>query len=185
MKERKGDWIKTHTGIHFYPFDPRIEEIDLEDIAHALSNICRFTGHTSEFYSVAQHSVRVSEMLIGKNLKMAGLFHDASEAYICDIARPVKRAFRSDNKYKIAERDIQNAIYKKFKIDPLSFTEFGQLRLADDILLFTEGKYLMGGTQDWHNPRKVIPINYVHSLSPVQAKQLFYSQYDKILSLVE
>ena len=57
---RYGDFIQTYSGIEFYPLDPRIEEVKLLDIAHALSNICRFTGHCNEFYSVAQHSVLVS-----------------------------------------------------------------------------------------------------------------------------
>ena len=79
----------TYTGKEFYPLDPNPADIDIKDIAHALSNCCRFAGHIKSFYSVAQHSVIVSELCEPENA-LAGLLHDASEAYLSDIARPVK-----------------------------------------------------------------------------------------------
>lgn len=90
--ERMGPWIATYGGRHFHPLDPRPEDIDLVDIAHALGNLCRFTGHTREFYSVAQHSVLVSQSLSGESLdvQLWGLLHDAAEAYIGDISKPLK-----------------------------------------------------------------------------------------------
>ena len=58
--ERRGDWMQTHSGLRFYPLDPRPEDIRIEDIAHALPMICRFNGHCSRFYSVAEHSLNVA-----------------------------------------------------------------------------------------------------------------------------
>ena len=78
----------TASGLGFDPEDPKPEAIVIEDIAHALSNICRFGGHTGSFYSVAQHSVLVS-LHTNAKFARAGLMHDASEAYIGDIIRPV------------------------------------------------------------------------------------------------
>jgi hypothetical protein len=87
--ERAGHYIRTYTGRQYWPMDPRAEDICIEDVAHALSNLCRFTGHTAKFYSVAEHSVYVS-FLVHESLAFAGLLHDAHEAYINDIAKPLK-----------------------------------------------------------------------------------------------
>jgi uncharacterized protein len=176
--ERKGDWIKTYSGVKFYPFDPRPEEVCLDDIAHALSNICRFTGHTNKFYSVAQHSVLVSEILSTNELALAGLFHDASEAYICDIARPIKKSFGRKSKYMIAEQKIQSAVYKRYHISISPISDYAQIKLADDILLFTEGRDLMNGTDGWWNPNNIKPLkSLIHPLSPLDAEDLFIARY--------
>jgi len=88
-------WIATYTGGRFYPLDPRPEDVCIADIAHSLSQICRFNGQTLQFYSVAQHSVLVSKLL-GQGgpspiHEFMGLKHDAAEAYLCDLVRPIKR----------------------------------------------------------------------------------------------
>jgi len=88
MAERMGDWMQTRSGVRFYVEDPRVEDVRLEDIVFALSNLTRFTGHT-EFYSVAQHSVHVSE-LVPRELELQALLHDAAEAYCGDMGRPLK-----------------------------------------------------------------------------------------------
>jgi len=85
---RIGDWIETYTGKQFYPLDPYPEDIDVRDIAHALSNLCRFTGHCRAFYSVAEHSIYVSTH-VPKTMALQALFHDAPEAYIADISGPL------------------------------------------------------------------------------------------------
>jgi hypothetical protein len=86
---RKGDWIQTFTGKQFWPLDPRPDEVYIEDIAHALGNICRFNGHCLRFYSVAEHCFHVSHKVV-PGLALMGLLHDAAEAYVCDVVRPVK-----------------------------------------------------------------------------------------------
>lgn len=112
MKQRKGDWFTTYTGVAFYPLDPKPNEIVIEDIAHALSNTCRFSGHTEKFYSVAQHSVLVSE-LVRPEYKLQALLHDASEAYLTDIPRPLKPFI---NGYGAMEKYLQDMIYIKYGI---------------------------------------------------------------------
>ena len=87
----------TYLGFDFYPLNLEVETVKLVDIAHALSNICRFGGHVSTFYSVAQHSVLVSEHCEDS---IWGLFHDAAEAYIGDMISPIKREF---NDFRLME----------------------------------------------------------------------------------
>jgi len=83
---RRGDYIGTFTGKQFWPLDPRPGEVCLEDIAHALVNICRFNGHSNQFYSVAHHCLNVEMILkkrgFNKRIQLYGLLHDAAEAYI-------------------------------------------------------------------------------------------------------
>jgi hypothetical protein len=83
MKNR-GGWIKTYSGVHFYPADPRLNDVNISDISHALSNQCRFSGHVSSFYSVSQHSVFVANIVADqghpREVILAALLHDASES---------------------------------------------------------------------------------------------------------
>jgi uncharacterized protein len=88
-EERKGNWIMTFTGGRFWIEDPRPEEVSIQDIAHALSLLCRFTGHCKRFYSVAEHSMFVAARVPMKFRPWA-LLHDAAEAYVADISRPLK-----------------------------------------------------------------------------------------------
>src|SRR5690242_11754504 len=88
---RRGDWMQTYTGRRFWPLDPRVDDIDIGDIAHHLSLVCRFAGACREFYSVAQHCVGVSYVCDPKDA-LWGLLHDAAEAYVGDMVRPLKRS---------------------------------------------------------------------------------------------
>ncbi len=132
-------WIETFTGRQFWPLDPRSEDIDIRDIAHALSMVCRFTGHVREFYSVGQHSVHVAEILLpfGKNLGLVGLLHDASEAYIADIARPVKHCLKH---YLEIEQRLEKCIAERFG---LIFPYPTCLKAADNMMLNSERRDLM------------------------------------------
>jgi hypothetical protein len=113
VEQREGNWVVTFSGIHFYPLDPREDEVLLIDVAQALSNICRFNGHTKNFYSVAQHSLFVSKELEHKgyspSICLIGLLHDGSEAYICDIPTPVKLMLPE---YQKMESKLQDTVYK-------------------------------------------------------------------------
>lgn len=162
---RIGDWMQTAHG-RFYPLDPRPEEIHVEDIARALSRICRFGGHSRAFYSVAQHSVHVSELCEPEHA-LWGLLHDAAEAYIGDMVRPLKR-----NSVMGAYRGIEFSIWETV-VDRfgLSHGEIYSLEHpysvdhADEVMLATEARDLMD-IRDWDSysdivaqalPEKIIP----------------------------
>ena len=139
-------WIRTKTGKSFWPLKPTPEMVDIEDIAHALSHQCRFSGHTSQFYSVAQHSVHVSELIRKRynnpQMELAALLHDASEAYLVDVPSPVKRVMPT---YKDAEHLVMAAISKKFGLK--NFDK--EIKQADMDALATEARDLMGNPQGW------------------------------------
>lgn len=107
--------IKTYTGQIFDLWNPIPEQVSIPDIAHALSNICRFGGHTRVHYSVAQHSVLVSSQLNSKDA-LVGLLHDAAEAYVGDMVKPLKNALPE---FSEVEARIWQAICSRFGIDPV------------------------------------------------------------------
>lgn len=111
MTDRIGNWMQTYTGKAFYPLDPRPEDIDVRDIAHALSNICRYGGHVQQFYSVAEHCVLMSRALRreghSREVQLAALLHDATEAYVGDMIRPLKRMLPA---YSEAEGKVAAAL---------------------------------------------------------------------------
>lgn len=108
----RGDWIQTATGKQFWPIDPRPHEVCIEDIAHALSMLCRFGGHCRRFYSVAEHSVLLARAATAGN-KLWALMHDASEAYLVDVPRPLKPFLTG---YREAEDKIMRAVAVKFHL---------------------------------------------------------------------
>lgn len=105
-----GKKIRTYTGKYVDIFNITPNDIDIEDIAHALSHQCRFGGHINRFYSVAEHSIKVAEML-PKEHKLAGLLHDASEAYFIDMPTPIKNAIPG---LAVIEDGIHKAVAAKF-----------------------------------------------------------------------
>ena len=107
-------WIRTYTGKKFYPTNPMEEHVDIKDIAHALSLLCRFTGHCKKFYSIAQHSIHVAELCPPK-YRLYGLLHDASEAYMHDLATPIKERLPE---YKVMENYLLAKILRSFGLDP-------------------------------------------------------------------
>lgn len=109
-RTRIGDWLQTHSGKCFWPLDPRPDEVDIEDIAHSLSMRCRYGGHVTKFYSVAEHSVHVS-MHVPQEFALWGLLHDAAEAYSADVPRPLKRNLPD---WKPIEAGIMLAVCRHF-----------------------------------------------------------------------
>ena len=130
-------WSQTFTGRRFDPCRPDAAEICLEDIAHALSHICRFGGHSRTFYSVSQHSVHVSHIVPPEHARW-GLLHDAAEAYVGDVVRPLKGNLTN---YAGIERGVMGAIAKALG---LTLPMPGCVHIADEIMLATEARVLMG-----------------------------------------
>ena len=177
-EERIGDWIETYTGGVFWPLDPRPEEIDIEDIAHALSMMCRFNGHCSMFLSIGEHSVNVCEDVERKHpnnpkLALEALLHDGSEAFIADIVSPVKRHIRPW--YGPIEDRLQMAIHERFGL-PLVYDP--RVKESDLAVLITEARVLVrSGGLSWHYDgieAANVPIN---GYSPIEAKGIFLGKF--------
>ena len=137
-------FIRTYTGIKFAPAEARPEDIEIVDIAHALSLLCRANGHFRDFFSVAQHSLNCAKEAAARNysarIELACLLHDASEAYISDITRPVKELLP---RYLELERELQKTIYVKYLQRELEPEEGKLVREIDDLMLYHEFKDLM------------------------------------------
>lgn len=148
---KQTDWIETRSGKQFWLPEPSPYSIKLSDIAHGLSLVCRFGGQCKFFYSVAQHSINTALELkdLGQSerLQLLGLLHDASEAYICDIPRPLKQLLPE---YKECEDKVMSAIYQALKIDPPELQEVKAIKLVDDGLLGYEASVLMPCHNGWH-----------------------------------
>jgi len=139
------DYILTHSKTKFYPLNPSEDDINIEDIAHALSMMTRGNGHLKHFYSVAQHSVNCfreaeSRSCSGR-VQLGCLLHDASESYISDLTRPVKRNM---TEYLPIEERLQKAIYSRFGLPDLSAEELWMIGEIDDAMLHHEFVELMG-----------------------------------------
>lgn len=180
MTHRRGDWIQTYTLRQFWPLDPRPEDVDLTDIAHALSLICRFTGHVREFYSVAQHSLLVADRAFelapperDRAAAKWGLLHDASEAYLVDVARPVKRLPEMAG-YREAERRVQTAICERFGLPP---EEPPEVKQADRDVLYTEARDLFNGVhRAWRWEAEPLGL-LVDPLPPAEAERRFLQAF--------
>ena len=156
--------IQTYTGKHVDPFNLRPEQIDIQDIAHSLSLQCRFNGHCKEFYSVAEHSIRVSNILPAE-FKLWGLLHDATEAYLGDIITPIKKELcvfgpLGDDSLKIIEEWAAKVIAQKFG---LVWPMPEEVHHADRVLLATEFRDLMFSSAD---PLCDLPEPLAERISP-------------------
>lgn len=179
MKERDGGWMVTYSGMKFYPLDPKPEEIRFEDIAHGLSNVCRFGGQSKTFYSVAEHSVRVAQWLMrtekSEELAAWGLVHDASEAYLGDVIRPIKKFFPA---YKVVEEKVMKAVTKKLG---LPWPEPALVKKADNVILACEARDLMNPPCGSEMPEK--PDHTVEPIKPVRpegAKFMFEVEFRRL-----
>lgn len=177
------EWIVTHTGVHYSHSKPRPEDVCIEDIAHSLSLLCRFTGHVSQFYSVAEHCVRVSYLCSQKN-QLWALLHDASEAYCADISRPLKYSPGMEV-YRDYERRSMIAIARHFDLDP--WVEPQEVKEADVRLLYTEKRDLLTpGT--WALEKNVTGLEHatqplpdiINPMTSEQAKNTFLMRFSEL-----
>lgn len=183
MKERKGNWFQTFTNKMWWPQDPHPEDVDILDIAHALSQQCRFNGMSSEFYSVAQHSVIVSDLVrIDTNDLMAayvGLLHDAAEAYVGDLIKPIK--IHLSNFQDLEELNLQ--VIMESLGAPDFHTYDGVVKKWDIAAICAERIYFMPKPPipyDLHEKfdgNVIKSIDIIESMSPAKAKNMFLSTY--------
>lgn len=168
-------YIQTYTGRRFYPMAPSQNDVDIEDIAHALSHLCRFNGHTRQFYSVAQHSILVS-CIVPEDLALAGLLHDAAEAYFADVVTPVKRHLDGLNRI---EWGIHGAISARFDIPSYIHAE---IKHADLVMLATERRDLLLPSNDrWECLDGIEPrVEQIIAWDPETAKQMFLKLFGEM-----
>lgn len=138
------DYILTYSKTRFYPLEPVKEDIRIEDIAHALSLMTRANGHFKHFYSVAQHSIsccrEAKSRGYSQRVQLGCLLHDASESYISDLTRPVKKNMPE---YFAIEDKLQKVIYDRFGLGEISEAELKLISAVDDSLLYYEFDTLM------------------------------------------
>lgn len=169
--------IAIYSGKIFNIERPETSEFTIIDIAHALSQLCRFTGHCNRFYSVAQHSVYVSR-LCPPHLKLYGLLHDSAEAFIGDVATPLKRMLPD---YKAIEYNVEKAVLERFGL-PVEMPP--EVKLADTRMLATERLELINSPVDEEKwaflkgvllaPFPIVPMN------PAEANLFFLEEYSKL-----
>ena len=171
-------WIYTHTGRRFNLQRPDPESVDIEDIAHSLSMLCRYNGHCPRFFSVAEHSVLVSG-IVSEHDALWGLLHDAAEAYIGDIARPVKSLL---NNAHAIEDGILIAVAKRFDL-PVPMSK--HVKAADDGMLGREAVEFFGAkaVKDWQLSPYLADLGQIsiQCLAPEKAKRGFLERFDEIL----
>jgi hypothetical protein len=174
--DKEAAWIQTYSGRRFNPTKPNPDAIVIQDIAHSLSMQCRFTGHTKKFYSVAQHSVLVSHICNDEDA-LWGLLHDASEAYLIDVPRPLKQSGKF-NAYLEFEAKMQEAICKRFG---LPYKEPPSVKRADTKLLATEARDLMSPLHsDWIQRATPLPFT-IEAWDQQKAKDMFMQRFFELI----
>jgi len=180
MNDKIGSWFLSTKGSRIFPLDFGPDDVDVEDIAHALSNICRFGGHCKEFYSVAQHSIIVSSLCSPEN-KLTGLLHDAPEAYCGDVVRPIK-VLEMMTPYRLIERKIWESICVKYQIPDLLPPE---VDLFDASVLLAEKRDLLNcnSCHEWEYSQckyphlQPTPDERIIPISPREAEKEFLRRF--------
>ncbi len=179
-------WIQTYTGKKFWPLSPKPEDVCIKDIAHSLSMLCRFNGHCTKFYSVAQHCCLVSMIagngqearsLSARELAFHGLLHDAAEAYLGDIATPIKS--REDNR---REALVLRAILQAFGRDEPTEEQAATIKTIDMQMLRVEKNDLINGNDKWACLDNVSDIPFrVWPVSAQKAEKDFWTRFEWLL----
>ena len=155
------DYITTYTGKHIDPVHPISDLICIEDIAHALSLICRGNGQVKTFFSVGQHCINCAREALARGysnrIAFACLLHDASECYLSDVPRPFKKTLTG---YKEQEENLLNLIYQKYLGNLLTSEAEKKLIEIDDDMLWFDLTYLLNEKQTKQQPEVRITIDY-------------------------
>lgn len=175
-------FIATYTGKKFFLLAPRLEDVDIIDIAHALSLQCRWTGHCKFHYSVAQHSYYCS--FLGPDTEAFDrLMHDASEAYISDLNRPLKHYTEAGVAYVRQEAIIQKVIAERFGFSAI---EPPSVKLADNSMLYAEKAQIMGykfeEAEHWTNNDDGKNGVVIEQWTPAQAEKMFLDRFNELYS---
>ncbi len=153
--------ITTYTGKHFDPLNPDISMVDIRDVAHALSMLCRGNGHVKSFFSVGQHCINAAREATArgysKRVILACLLHDAGECYLSDVPRPFKQMLPE---YIQAEDALLDLIYEKFLGNKLSAEEKLLVKSVDNDLLYYDLKFLLNEVLEIPAPQLQIELNY-------------------------
>jgi 5'-deoxynucleotidase YfbR-like HD superfamily hydrolase len=176
-----GPYLQTVSGRWVNPFDPDPNQLDAGDIARALANQCRFGGHSRVFYSVAQHSVIVSQLVEQRGGDtedaFAALMHDATEAYLGDMPHPIKHRSALGEAFKAAEAHLEHAIRDRFKIKP----DVPEIKRVDRALLATERRAFSAESWYWPELEGVEPLDLeLSAWSPDDAAQAFAQRHAEL-----
>lgn len=181
-QERIGDYIKVNSGRNFYVLDPRPEDITVEDIAHSLSNLARFTGHADRFYCVGEHSIqcaKVARMLDLTPLQqLYALGHDASESVMNDLARPVKQNIPQ---YKEIEDKIMAVMWEVMGLPKPTEEDYQIVKLIDNTLLVNEMHQLMKRIDIPELERYEMHVDLSFGYVAGESKQPFLDFYDLLM----
>lgn len=172
------DYITTYGGTHFVPAKPEMDKIHITDIAHALSLICRGSGHVKTFFSVGQHCIHCALEAeargYSRRIVLACLLHDASEAYISDVPSPFKKYLKE---YNVFEEKLLETIYTKYLGAALTDEEQSRVKEIDDDMLYFDLRDLLGDPDDRQEPAvKTVISHQVVPFEEVERRylELFY-----------
>ena len=177
-----GPYIQTVSGRRFNPLEPDPEQVDIDDIARALSNQCRFGGNARVFYSVGQHCCLVSDLVAARGgdvqAQLSALLHDASEAYLVDLPHPLKHRSELGRLYAEIEGPLQAAICERFD---LAASAPPTLKEVDRSLLATERRAVSSEAWPWPELDGFEPLDLeIEPWLPERAYEEFLARYERL-----
>lgn len=179
----RGAWMQTFSGRQFFPLTPRAEDVDPVDIAHALSLICRYGGHTRRFYSVAEHCVLMSQAVAPEHA-LAALLHDATEAYVGDMVRPLKHHMPE---YQEVEARVWSAVTLRFGLreeNAYSPELPAEVKEADNRILLDERAALLSPAPAAWQQEGLEPLGVnIHALPPEMAEVTYADRLTELLEV--
>ncbi len=175
--------MQTASGAQFWPLDPRADEVRIIDIARALSNTCRYNGHSQRFYSVAEHSVHVSNFVQPEHAR-EGLLHDAAEAYVGDMIRPLKHQPEMAA-FGTAEAAVERVIVERFALrdpsDPTWAATWADVHDIDNRILIDERDQIMAPPPASWRLEGLEPVGAtIFGWSPTTAEALFLARFAEL-----